>query len=202
MVKLTKIYTRTGDAGQTGLGTGARISKASLRVEAYGATDEANAAIGMAVLGCQAADAGSPAAGLLDLLRSLQHDLFDAGADLCFPIKPGEEPGAMLRITPEQTERLEDLIDEQNAGLGALTSFTLPGGTEAGARLHVARTTVRRAERIAVALMEAEPEATSQEVVRYLNRLSDLLFVLSRVANDRGKADVLWKPGATREAPP
>lgn len=201
MVKLTKIYTRSGDAGQTGLGTGARVSKAALRVEAYGATDEANAAIGMAAVACEQAPAtgkGSPARELVDLLRSTQHDLFDAGADLCFPIKPGEEPGKMLRVTPRQTERLEHAIDEHNEGLGALTSFTLPGGTEAAARLHVARTAVRRAERIAVALMEAEPEATSPEVIKYLNRLSDLLFVLSRVANDRGKADVLWQPGATR----
>ena len=201
MVKLTKIYTRSGDAGETGLGTGARVSKAALRVEAYGATDEANAAIGMAVVACQEAPhdgPGSPARELVDLLRSTQHDLFDAGADLCFPITPGEDREKMLRVTPQQTERLEHAIDEHNEGLGALTSFTLPGGTEAAARLHVARTAVRRAERVAVALMEAEPEATSPEVIKYLNRLSDLLFVLSRVANDRGRGDVLWQPGATR----
>ena len=118
----------------------------------------------------------------------------------CFPIQPSEPPDSHLRITPGQTERLERLIDEHNADLPALTSFTLPGGTEAGAQLHVARTAVRRAERICVALLEAEAEATSPEVVRYLNRLSDLLFVLSRVANDNGAADVLWKPGASRES--
>ncbi|MFG0285569.1 MAG: cob(I)yrinic acid a,c-diamide adenosyltransferase [Phycisphaerales bacterium JB039] len=202
MVRLTKIYTRTGDSGQTGLGSGARVSKASLRVEAYGAVDEANAAIGMAVLACAAAPDGAPALPLADLLRSTQHDLFDAGADLCFPVQPGEPADSHLRITTGQTERLERVIDEYNADLPALTSFTLPGGTEAGARLHVARTTVRRAERLCVALLEAEPEATSPEVIRYLNRLSDLLFVLSRVANDKGAADVLWKPGASREPPP
>jgi cob(I)alamin adenosyltransferase len=202
MVKLTKIYTKTGDTGQTGLGTGARVSKAALRVEAYGSTDEANAAIGMAVVACEQAPDGSSARGLIDLLRSTQHDLFDTGADLCFPVKPDEAPGKMLRVTAQQTERLERAIDEHNEGLGTLTSFTLPGGTEAAARLHVARTAVRRAERVVVALMEAEPEATSAEVVKYLNRLSDLLFVLSRVANDRGNADVLWRPGATRGASP
>src|SRR5690606_40589178 len=118
MVKLTKIYTRSGDAGETGLGTGARVSKAALRVEAYGATDEANAAIGMAVVACEEAERGSPASELVDLLRSTQHDLFDAGADLCFPITPDEEREKMLRVTARQTERLEHAIDEHNEGLG------------------------------------------------------------------------------------
>lgn len=196
MVKLTRIYTRTGDDGTTGLVTGARVSKASLRVEAYGAVDEANAALGLAVLAAERdGGAGSPLAGVL---RSLQHDLFDAGADLATPVAPGEKPDAALRITPEQTARLEALIDEHNAGLAALTSFILPGGSDASAHLHLARTVTRRAERLIVALRTAEPDATSPEALRYVNRLSDLLFVLCRVANkDRG-GDVLWKPGANR----
>ena len=196
MVKLTRIYTRTGDDGTTGLASGARVSKSSLRVEAYGAVDEANAALGLAVVAAQREE-GEPA--LADTLRSIQHDLFDVGADLATPIAEGEEPGAALRITAAQTERLEGLIDRFNADLAPLTSFVLPGGSEVAARLHLARTSTRRAERLVVALLQAEPDATSPEALRYLNRLSDLLFVLSRVANDQGRADVLWKPGANRD---
>jgi cob(I)alamin adenosyltransferase len=200
MVKLNKIYTRTGDSGSTGLGTGRRVSKASARVEAYGTVDEANAALGVAVC---AADAAGPAAGpIAAVLRTIQHDLFDVGADLCTPIQGPEQPGAKLRTLPAQTDRLEPIIDDFNAPLGALTSFVLPGGTPLAAALHVARTVVRRAERLTVLLHEQEPEATSPEPVRYLNRLSDLLFVLARAANRLGAApgDVLWLPGANRAA--
>jgi cob(I)alamin adenosyltransferase len=193
MVKLTKIYTRSGDDGSTMLGSGARVSKADIRVEAYGTVDEANAAVGLAIAACQ-----GPLPEIAALLLEVQHDLFDVGADLCTPIKPGEEPGKKLRVLAGQTDRLEGLIDEHNEGLGTLTSFVLPGGTPAACALHLARTISRRAERLVAALLEAEPDATSAEAMRYLNRLSDLLFVLARVANDRGRSDVLWQPGKTR----
>ncbi|HRQ73101.1 MAG TPA: cob(I)yrinic acid a,c-diamide adenosyltransferase [Phycisphaerales bacterium] len=192
MVRISKVYTKTGDDGTTGLVGGLRVSKADPRVEAYGTVDEANACIGLAVVAADGAGAGD----IADLLRSLQHDLFDAGADLATPVEPGE--GQSLRITPAQTERLERAIDSHNAGLPALTSFVLPGGSALAAALHVARTVVRRAERCAVALLAQEPMATSGEVMRYLNRLSDLLFVLGRVANARAGGDVLWVPGANR----
>ncbi len=194
MVKLTRIYTRSGDDGRTMLGSGARVSKADLRVEAYGTVDEANAAVGLAVLACEQSGESALAA----LLRDLQHDLFDVGADLCAPIGPDERPGAKLRITKAQTERLEALIDEHNEGLGTLTSFVLPGGRPGACALHLARTVCRRAERLTAALIEAEGEATNAEAMKYLNRLSDLLFVLARVANGRGSGDVLWKPGKSR----
>ena len=193
MVKLTKIYTRTGDDGTTGLGTGSRTPKDSLRVEAYGDVDEANAFLGLAALECS--KAGSPLAG--DLMR-IQQDMFDLGADLCVPIEPAESAGSKLRIIAAQTARLESLIDHHNEGLPPLNSFVLPGGSPAAAALHVARTVVRRAERRVVTLQRAEPRATNPETVKYLNRLSDLLFVLARVANDRGAKDVLWVPGANR----
>lgn len=198
MVKLNKIYTRTGDDGTTGLGTGKRASKSSPRVDAYGTVDEANAAIGLAV--CAAEAAGPAAAPIAQTLRAIQHDLFDVGADLCTPIEGAEKPGAKLRILPSQTDRLEPIIDRFNDGLGPLTSFVLPGGTPLAAALHLARTITRRAERLTVLLYEKEPDATSQEGVRYLNRLSDLLFVLGRAANrvPDGPGDVLWKPGANR----
>ena len=209
MVRLSKIYTKTGDDGTTGLGNGQRVAKDSLRVEAYGTTDEANAAIGVAVVISERSPAskGSPAADLTDVLRSLQHDLFDAGADLCTPIPQGEQPGAALRITAAQAQRLEKLIDRFNEPLPALSSFVLPGGTELSAALHVARTVARRAERLAVALEHVEPAQTNHQVVVYLNRLSDLLFVLGRVANRTGVrgveevgggGDVLWVPGRNR----
>lgn len=196
MVKLNKIYTRTGDDGTTGLGDGSRVAKADPRVEAYGTTDEANAALGLAVIACR--DAGQPAAGLVPVLESLQHDLFDCGADLCTPIKQDGKEGERLRVVPSQIERLEALIDRYNDDLEPLTSFVLPGGTPAAAAMHLARTIVRRAERLAAATLEAEPDETNPDVIRYLNRLSDLLFVLGRVANPTG--DVLWKPGANRES--
>jgi cob(I)alamin adenosyltransferase len=197
MVKLTKIYTKTGDAGTTGLGTGARVSKASLRVEAYGTVDEANAAVGVAVVQARAG-AGTDSPEIAAILAEVQHDLFDVGADLCTPVTPGEADGSRLRVTPAQTARLERLIDRHNEHLAPLNSFVLPGGTALAASLHVARTIVRRAERLTVALAEAEPQETGEEAIRYLNRLSDLLFVLSRVANDRGAGDVLWLPGKHR----
>ena len=200
MVRLTKIYTRSGDGGTTGLGSGARISKASLRVDAYGTVDEANAAVGVAVVAAGAEQAAN-AASIRAALEAVQHDLFDVGADLCTPIEPSESPESKLRVTRQQTERLEHLIDRFNEPLGALSSFVLPGGTALAANLHLARTITRRAERLAVALLDAEPEATSPEAVRYLNRLSDLLFVLARAANDDGRGDVLWVPGKNRDAP-
>lgn len=196
MVKLTKIYTRTGDDGTTGLGTGARIAKDDLRVEAYGEVDEANAAVGLAVAACEAV--GAPMAELRDLLKTIQHDLFDVGADLCVPVEPGEEAGSKLRVQPGQTARLEREIDRFNEPMPRLMSFVLPGGTAPAAALHLARTVVRRAERRVVSLRRAEPDRTAAETVKYLNRLSDLLFVLSRVANGNGAGDVLWVPGANR----
>ncbi len=201
MVKLNRIYTRTGDDGTTGLVAGVRVSKASIRVEAYGTIDEANAAIGLAVVAVErqgAASAGHTK-NLAALLRSLQHDLFDAGADLATPIADTEKPGTALRLIPKQTTRLEQLIDHWNADLAPLTSFVLPGGSEPAAHLHLARTIVRRAERIIVTLRDVEPSQTSEEVLRYCNRLSDLLFVLARAANDGGKGDVLWTPGINRD---
>jgi cob(I)alamin adenosyltransferase len=198
MVKLNRIYTKTGDDGTTGLVGGTRIRKDAARVEAYGEVDEANAAVGVAVVACRAAGLdGSPhLSTIATLLSSIQHDLFDAGADLATPVEPGES--GRLRIIPAQTLRLEAAIDEHNERLKPLTSFVLPGGSPAAAALHVARTVVRRAERRAVTLRALEPAATSPEVVMYLNRLSDLLFVLARVANHDGRDDVLWVPGANR----
>lgn len=190
MVKLNKIYTRTGDDGTTGLGTGDRVSKDDLRVEAYGAVDEANSAVGLAVNACDRDGQSELAA----LLRSIQHDLFDVGADLCVP---GKDDGG-LRVQQAQVDRLEPMIDDLNGNLEPLTSFVLPGGTEAGASLHLARTAVRLAERRAVTLLHADPDRTGPTTVRFLNRLSDLLFVMARVANGNGTLDVLWKPGKNR----
>lgn len=192
MVKLTKIYTRTGDDGTTGLGTGERIRKDDARVEAYGEVDEANAAVGAAVLACELGGL----AEIAGLLKGIQHDLFDVGADLCVPTAPGEKPGERLRVIATQTERLERAIDRYNEGMPSLTSFVLPGGTGAAVALHLARTVTRRAERRVVTLLAAEAAAVNPETVRYLNRLSDLLFVLGRAAN--GGKDVLWVPGANR----
>lgn len=198
MVKLNRIYTRTGDDGTTGLGTGGRVGKDEPRVEAYGTVDEANAVIGSAIAMAGTFEAGSLGDRVLSILREIQHDLFDVGADLCIPVAATEQVGSKLRVTPGQVDRLERLIDEFNEGLGALTSFVLPGGSRLAAGLHVARTVVRRAERRVVTLRGIETAETSEVVVRYLNRLSDLLFVLARVANDNGATDVLWMPGANR----
>ncbi len=185
MVKLNRIYTRTGDAGQTGLGDGTRIDKDALRLQALGSVDEANAALGLARLA---------ASGDIDtMLSRIQNDLFDLGADLCVPEKDGEE-GPHLRVVPEQVERLEHEIDAMNAKLAPLNSFVLPGGTPLAAELHLARTIVRRAERDIVALAKAEKVGTA--ALAYINRLSDQLFVLSRIAN--AGDDVLWVPGKNR----
>ncbi|MEO5338131.1 MAG: cob(I)yrinic acid a,c-diamide adenosyltransferase [Magnetospirillum sp. WYHS-4] len=184
MVKLTRIYTRGGDKGETSLGDGTRVSKRDLRVAAYGTVDEANACLGLARLSC------SPEADAI--LGRLQNDLFDLGADLC---TPGEAPGA-LRIVAAQVERLEREIDSLNAALAPLESFVLPGGCPAAGHLHLARTVARRAERLVCDL--AGRETVNPEAVRYLNRLSDLLFVLARHENGQGAGDRLWQPGATR----
>jgi cob(I)alamin adenosyltransferase len=187
MVRLTRIYTRGGDQGETSLGDGARVKKHALRVEAYGTVDEANAAVGLARL---------HAAGEADaMLSRIQNDLFDLGADLCTP-EEGRRAAGALRVVASQVERLEREIDAMNETLKPLDSFILPGGTPCGAALHLARTVARRAERLVVAL--AEEETVNPEAVKYLNRLSDHLFVLSRWVNDRGAADVLWVPGANR----
>lgn len=185
MVTLTKIYTRGGDGGQTSLGDGARVAKHDLRVEAYGTVDEANAVIGLARL---------HASRELDVaLARIQNDLFDAGADLC---RPGDGSDDKLRVSDQQVERLETELDALNEKLEPLTSFVLPGGTPSAAYLHQARTVVRRAERLVSAL--AGVETVNKAALRYLNRLSDFLFVASRHENNRGLADVLWKPGANR----
>jgi cob(I)alamin adenosyltransferase len=191
VVTLNRIYTKTGDAGRTRLATGQPVSKADARVEAYGAVDELNACVGMS----RAHTAGDE---LLDpILARVQNELFDLGADLSTPAKDGEAEGAVLRIVDTQVERLEREIDELNGALPELQSFVLPGGTPAAAALHLARTVCRRAEREAVRLVEAGAPV-SGPALRYLNRLSDLLFVAARFANDRGAAEVFWKSGATR----
>jgi cob(I)alamin adenosyltransferase len=188
MVKLNKIYTRTGDDGTTGLVRGPRRQKFDLRVEAYGTIDEANAYIGQARLGT----GSMPKIDMM--LGRIQNDLFDVGSDLATP--GADDPNALqsLRITPTQTLWIENQIDHFNEGLNPLTSFVLPGGTPLASALHVARTVTRRAERIVVELASVEPDV-SPEAIRYLNRLSDLLFVLGRVANNNGEKDVLWVPG-------
>lgn len=189
MVTLTKIYTRGGDRGQTSLGDGKRVAKHDLRVEAYGTVDEVNATVGLVRLHT-GGDAGADA-----MLRRIQNDLFDLGADLCRPGADAADP-ATLRIQESQVLRLEQEIDALNAALAPLTSFVLPGGTPAAAHLHLARTVCRRAERLVSELLEAEP--VNGLALRYLNRLSDHFFVLSRHLNDRGRLDVLWQPGANR----
>jgi cob(I)alamin adenosyltransferase len=187
MVRLTRIYTRGGDAGETSLGDGTRVAKHDLRVEAFGTVDEANAAIGLARL------AAPPETDAM--LARIQNDLFDLGADLCTPEEGSRAAGA-LRIQASQVERLEREIDALNAELKPLDSFVLPGGTPCAAHLHLARTITRRAERSVTAL--ALRETVNGEALKYLNRLSDHLFVLSRHVNGKGVGDVLWTPGANR----
>ncbi|HXQ40681.1 MAG TPA: cob(I)yrinic acid a,c-diamide adenosyltransferase [Candidatus Udaeobacter sp.] len=185
MVKLTRIYTRGGDKGGTSLGGGARVAKHDPRVEAYGTVDETNAAIGLARLHTKDdADA---------MLARIQNDLFDLGADLC---RPDDKQQAALRILDTQVDRLEREIDAMNAALQPLESFVLPGGKPAAAALHLARTIARRAERAMTALAEKSP--VNPVAIKYINRLSDHLFVLSRYLNDKGRKDVLWRPGANR----
>jgi cob(I)alamin adenosyltransferase len=189
MVYLSRIYTRSGDQGETGLGDGTRVAKDHPRVEAYGSVDELNAVLGLVrAHGVGAGDTGA----WLTALQDIQNDLFDLGADLCVP-ETGTSAAPALRVRAEQVTRLENLIDHHNAALQPLTSFVLPGGSPASAWLHLARTVCRRAERAVVAL--ARVETINPQVVIYLNRLSDLLFVLARVCNDNGKGDVLWVPG-------
>jgi cob(I)alamin adenosyltransferase len=189
MVYLSRIYTKTGDGGETALGDGTRVPKDHPRVAAYGSVDELNAALGL-LLSCH------PDLGEADLLRGIQNDLFDVGADLCVPAKD-ETEGERLRVQAGQVSRLEAAIDRLNAKLAPLRSFILPGGTPAAAWCHLARTVCRRAEREVVTL--ARLESINPQVVIYLNRLSDLLFVLARVCNDDGKADVLWLPGKSQQ---
>ncbi len=193
MVVLNRIYTRTGDDGTTGLGTGERRDKFDLRVEAYGTVDETNAAIGVARL----ATAGAHEVVDAMLLR-IQNDLFDLGADLCTP-PGGKDPGyEPLRIVASQVDRLEQEIDLLNAELSPLRSFVLPGGSPAAAHLHVARTVARRAERLMVALSKTPNEIVGEPALKYVNRLSDFLFVASRYVNAKGANDVLWTPGKNR----
>jgi cob(I)alamin adenosyltransferase len=192
MVKLNKIYTKTGDGGTTGLAAGPRRSKADLRIESFGAVDEANAALGLAMLHI------GDQAQLGEMLIRIQNDLFDLGADLATP-DTGETPEwEPLRIVESQVERLEREIDFLNAELSPLNSFILPGGSALSAYLHLARTISRRAERLMVALKEKDGEIVSAAALKYVNRLSDFLFVAARYANDKGKADVLWVPGKNR----
>lgn len=195
MVVLNKIYTRTGDKGTTALGSGERVRKDSLRVSAYGTVDETNAAVGMARVHL----AGESFPVDVDaILGRIQNDLFDLGADLCLPDRGKPLPYEPLRVVPQQVERLESEIDEMNAALAPLRSFVLPGGSAGAAALHVARTVCRRAERLLVELAAEPDEPVSEAAIRYLNRLSDLLFVASRYVNDRGERDVLWVPGQNR----
>ncbi|NMW32860.1 cob(I)yrinic acid a,c-diamide adenosyltransferase [Altererythrobacter sp. RZ02] len=194
MVKLNKIYTRTGDDGSTGLVDGSRVDKHAARIEAIGAVDEANSALGLAAISLQGGAYADP-------VERIQNDLFDLGADLATPL--GDiggndfEPSEMvLRVVASQVDWLEDAIDSLNENLAPLTSFVLPGGSEAAARMHIARASVRRAERSMTQLAAAEP--VNPNALAYINRLSDYLFVLARVLNDNGAADVKWVPGASR----
>lgn len=190
MVVLNKIYTKTGDAGETALGDGTRVAKHSSRVNAYGTVDETNAVVGLARLHTKG--------DMDEALARIQNDLFDLGADLCRPDmeKDSEVEYPVLRMTAAQVTRLEGEIDAMNADLEPLRSFILPGGTPLAAQLHLCRTVSRRAERLTVEL--ATMEAVNEAAVKYLNRLSDWFFVAARIANDGGKADVLWVPGANR----
>jgi cob(I)alamin adenosyltransferase len=191
MVRLNKIYTRTGDDGATGLGDGERRPKFDARVAAYGEVDEANCAIGLARLGVR----DDPRLAAIDAtLARAQNDLFDLGADLCAPPKP-DQADARLRVTPIQVERLQRDIDALNADLEPLRSFVLPGGTSAAAALHLARAICRRAERRIVALAAIPGETVGAPALCYVNRLSDYLFVAARYANDKGRGDALWVPG-------
>src|SRR3954454_23004767 len=189
MVKINRIYTRTGDDGRTVLGDGARLPKFHIRVAAFGSGDEANSSVGLACL--------HVSEEVRSILLRIQNDLFDIGADLCRPERSGLklEP---LRVTEDQVRWLEEVLDAQNSRLEPLSSFVLPGGTQGAALLHVARTVVRRAEREIVEIGFQEP--VTPAVIRYINRLSDLLFVLARVENDDGRADVLWEPSEYGQA--
>jgi cob(I)alamin adenosyltransferase len=191
MVNLTRIYTRTGDDGTTNLGDLSRVSKNDARLLAYADTDEANSAIGVAIA------LGSLTPAMVELLTRIQNELFDVGADLCTPVVENPE-FPPLRVEQEYVERLESACDEWNEGLEALRSFILPGGTAGSALLHVARTVVRRAERQTWAALEEHGDSMNALTATYLNRLSDLLFILARAANVEAGGDVLWKPGGDR----
>ncbi|MCP2325125.1 cob(I)alamin adenosyltransferase [Hamadaea flava] len=190
-VHLTRIYTKTGDAGTTALGNGERVAKTDPRIGAYADVDECNAALGVALALGELPD------DVRAVLTLVQNDLFDVGADLCNPITP-DPKYPPLRVTADYVTRLEGWCDEFNARLAKLDSFVLPGGTPGASFLHVARTVARRAERSTFALLEADSERTSTLPAQYLNRLSDLLFILSRVANSDGTGDVKWVPGGSR----
>ena len=193
MVVLNRIYTKTGDAGTTALGTGERVPKTSLRIAAYGTVDETNSTIGMVRVHL------GPSEPLVDaMLLRIQNDLFDLGADLCVPDRGEKLPYEPLRMSDAQVTRLETEIDEMNKDLQPLRSFILPGGKPAAAALHVSRTVSRRAERLMVELAAEPNEPVSAACLKYINRLSDFLFVAARYVNDRGKADVLWVPGKNR----
>ncbi|MBB5700606.1 cob(I)alamin adenosyltransferase [Ochrobactrum daejeonense] len=196
MVRLNKIYTKTGDNGTTGLASGPRRLKSDLRVEAYGTVDETNACIGMARIHTGGADYSH--AEIDAMLARIQNDLFDLGADLSTPDDGKPLSYEPLRIVASQVSRVEADIDRLNADLQPLRSFILPGGSAASAALHLARTVSRRAERLMVALARSEGETVSAEALQYINRLSDFLFVASRAVNDNGAKDVLWVPGANR----
>jgi cob(I)alamin adenosyltransferase len=193
MVVLSKIYTRTGDKGTTALGSGERVPKHALRISAYGTVDETNATIGMVRVHLGTAEPALDA----QLVR-IQNDLFDLGADLCVPDRGEKLEYEPLRISAGQVKRLEEEIDAMNTELKPLRSFVLPGGTPAATALHVARTVSRRAERLMVELAEDANEPVGAEALKYINRLSDYLFVASRYVNDRGRSDVLWVPGQNR----
>jgi cob(I)alamin adenosyltransferase len=193
LVYLSRIYTKSGDAGETGLGDGSRVAKNHPRVAAYGGVDELNSVLGVLL-------AEHPAHPEASLLTGIQNDLFDVGADLCCPPKEGEPPEQRLRVQASQVERLEKAIDRLNEPLEPLKSFVLPGGSRVAAWCHLARTVCRRAERDVVTLMAVE--SVNPHALIYLNRLSDLLFVLARVANGGGKEDVLWVPGQSRTKEP
>jgi cob(I)alamin adenosyltransferase len=197
MIKLTRIYTKGGDKGLTSLGRGGRVPKHDLRVEAYGTVDEANSTIGMARAVIARTVKKDRQRGQVEaMLARIQNDLFDLGADLCTVFGKDRKDRPALRIVPSQTERLEREIDTMNGDLAPLTSFILPGGSEAAAHLHLARTVARRAERRMTAL--AAKEKVNPEAIKYINRLSDHLFVLGRKLNENGGTDVLWVPGGAR----
>ncbi len=197
MVKLNRIYTRSGDDGSTGLSDGSRVFKDDVRIAAYGCVDELNATIGICIGACESADADTR-----DALCGIQHDLFDLGADLSTPQRTQKKEtdsteDEALRIVAKQVQRLEKLIDAANEELSPLNSFVLPGGSALSQRLHLARTICRRAERHTVAL--SRKEQINPHALKYLNRLSDYLFVASRMANGKGEKDVLWQPGRNRD---
>ena len=198
MVKLNKIYTKTGDKGTTGLASGDRVAKHNIRIEAYGTVDETNASLGLALVALKQDDPHYEQ--LSPMILRIQNDLFDLGADLATPeVEGATEPEyPPLRITQEQVERLESEIDLLNEELEPLRSFVLPGGTLVAANLHLARTISRRAERHMVELSQTQDEIVSTEALQYINRLSDLLFVMSRYVNDKGNSDILWTPGQNR----